>query len=258
MPRSRERGQSGRPSTSARALSAAEAARIAHEVEKRLAAQGDPAAAAAQRAYMKSSMRFHGVSTAVMRAEGKRIAAEHPDLEHDGLIAIVRALLSTDWWDLRSVALELLDRTQTKLLGAADLDLLVGLAREAACWAHVDTIAAHLVQGVIRAHPAERARLREWARDRESFWVRRTALLGQLRELREGGGDFALFEEIAVPMLGEKEFFVRKAIGWVLRDVSKKRPELTRGFVARHGEQMSGLTLREATKYIGARGRASV
>jgi 3-methyladenine DNA glycosylase AlkD len=51
-------------------------------------------------------------------------------------------------------------------------------------------------------------------------------------------------------MLEEREFFIRKAIGWVLREVSKTRPALVRGFLARHRDRASGLTLREATKYL--------
>lgn len=223
---------------------------IVREIEARLAAAGDAASAEQQRRYMKSTMRFHGVPTATLRAEAKRVYREHPDLTHDALIALVRALWKTEWWDLRSVAIMLLDVSSKKLLGPDDLPFLIELARDAACWAHVDEIAATVVGAVLAKHPEERKRLRVWAGDRDSFWVRRTALLAQLRELRSGGGDFALFEAIAIPMLGEKEFFIRKAIGWVLRDVSKKRPELVRAFVVKHRDSMSGLSLREATKYL--------
>lgn len=224
---------------------------IARDVEARLSAVGDPASAAQQRRYMKNAMRFHGVPNAALKAEARRVWKEHPELGHDGAIAVLRALWATEWWDLRLLGVFLLDLRKKKILGPADLGLLVELCRDAACWAHVDEIATHLVGGaVLEKHPEERARLRVWARDPDSFWVRRTALLAQLRALRAGGGDFELFEEIAVPMLGEQEFFVRKAIGWVLRDVSKKRPELVRAFVERHGERMSGLTRREATKYL--------
>jgi 3-methyladenine DNA glycosylase AlkD len=223
---------------------------IVAEVEARLAAAGDAESAAQQQRYMKSAMRFHGVPNATLKSEARRIWKEHPELAHDGAMALVRALWSTEWWDLRSVAIVLLGLRAKKILGPADLEFLVGLCRDAACWAHVDEIATHLVGAVLAKHPEERERLRVWARDERSFWVRRTALLGQLPELRAGGGDFALFEDIAVPMLEEKEFFIRKAIGWVLRDVSKKRPALVRGFVERHGERMSGLSRREATKYL--------
>ncbi len=53
-------------------------------------------------------------------------------------------------------------------------------------------------------------------------------------------------------MLPEKEFFIRKAIGWVLRDIARKRPELTFAFVEEHGAEMSGLTYREATRRLPA------
>jgi 3-methyladenine DNA glycosylase AlkD len=99
-----------------------------------------------------------------------------------------------------------------------------------------------------RAHAA-RGVLGSWAKDGD-LWVRRTALLAQHDALRAGAGDFGLFERIAASLLVEKEFFIRKAIGWVLREVSKKRPELVFGFIARHRSDMSGLTLREASKYL--------
>ena len=94
--------------------------------------------------------------------------------------------------------------------------------------------AAHTVGDIVRRHPETRAVLRAWAQD-DDVWVRRAALLAELIELRSGRGDFAHFATLAVPMLGDKSFWIRKAIGWVLRDVSKKRPELTRDFVAQHG-----------------------
>ncbi len=121
--------------------------------------------------------------------------------------------------------------------------------RASGYWAHVDYLATQVIDPLVVAHPALLARTRTWAKD-EDFWVRRTALLAQLRPLRSGAGDFALFAEIAAPMLEEKELFIRKAIGWVLREVSKKRPELVRDFFREHGARASGLTRREGTKYL--------
>jgi 3-methyladenine DNA glycosylase AlkD len=88
-----------------------------------------------------------------------------------------------------------------------------------------------------------------WAKDRD-FWVRCTALLAQLHALRAGRGDFALFAEIAAPMLDEKELFVGKGISMVLREVSKKRPELVRDFLLRHADRVSDLIGNEATKFL--------
>jgi 3-methyladenine DNA glycosylase AlkD len=219
----------------------------------RFKAAGKPERATYERAYMKSALKFHGVDAAAIRGACAAFVKEHP-LDHDAVVGVVDALYATDWFDLHSAAVGVLERKR-KLIGIDDAAWLIGLVRASACWAHVDWLATKIVPHALPARP--RTLLRAWARD-DDFWVRRTALLAQLDALRAGDGDFALFSELALPMLGEKEFFIRKAIGWILRDTSKKRPELVRDFVARHGAQMSGLTLREATRRLPERMRRAL
>jgi 3-methyladenine DNA glycosylase AlkD len=213
--------------------------------QDRFAAAGTAERAAYERAYMKSTLRFHGVDSATVRAacaDFTRGAA----LDLTGVVAAVDALYATDWFDLHSAGVGILERTR-KLLTRADAAWLITLVRRSACWAHVDWLATKIVPYALPDKPGPL--LRGWARD-DDFWVRRTALLAQLDELRAGRGDFDLFAALAVPMLDEKEFFIRKAIGWVLRDTSKKRPALVADFVRTHGERMSGLTRREATRRL--------
>ena len=210
---------------------------------------GDDRRAAGEQAYMKTDLRFHGVTASQLRAVCKAFCNEHA-LDARSLRAIVDALFSTDWFDLRSMGIALLERKRA-LLVPGDTGWLIRLVRASACWAHVDYLATSVIDPLVAAHPALLARLRTWGKDRD-FWVQRTALLAQLGALRHGGGDFPLFAEIAAPMLEEKEFFIRKAIGWVLREVSKKRPALVRDFFLEHGARASGLTLREGTKYLPA------
>jgi 3-methyladenine DNA glycosylase AlkD len=212
---------------------------------KRFTAEGNAESAKWQRAYMKSALRFHGVSNAQLRKAAADYAKLH-EIDHDDLKSVVEALYATDWFDLWHAGIALLARKH-KLIERRDDAWLISLVRRSACWAHVDWLAVKIVPLTLEAKPARQ--LKAWAKD-DDFWVRRTALLAQLDALRDGGGDFALFAQLAVPMLGEKEFFIRKAIGWVLREVSKKRPALVSEFVAEHGEQMAGLTRREATKYL--------
>jgi 3-methyladenine DNA glycosylase AlkD len=208
-------------------------------------AAGDAARAAQEKRYMKSALSFHGVDAATVRAACAAYVKEH-EVDAAALRQAVDALYASEWFDLHSAAVGLLER-QRKLIARKDDAWLVDLVRQSACWAHVDWLATKVVPHALA--PAPGAQLRRWARD-DDFWVRRTALLAQLDALRAGGGDFALFAELAVPMLGEKEFFIRKAIGWVLRDVTRKRPELTFAFVEQHGAKMSGLTYREATRRL--------
>src|SRR5262249_36893725 len=158
------------------------------------------------------------------------------ELTRADLRALADAAYATEFFDLRSAAIGVLER-RVKLLTRADLPWLIDLVRASACWAHVDWLAVSVVGKV----PPAAKEIPVWAKG-DDFWVRRTALLAQLDELRAGRGDFDLFARIAAPMLGETEFFIRKAIGWVLREVSKKRPELTFQFLKAHAGEPAGLT----------------
>jgi 3-methyladenine DNA glycosylase AlkD len=218
------------------------AVRYFHE---RFRAEGDATSAMAQQAYMKTTLLFHGVDAKQLRQAAKDYCAAH-ELDHAALVTLVEQLYATRYFDLHSAGIAVLERHRKQLV-RGDAEWLISLVRRSACWAHVDWIATKMVPHTLDAKPHRQ--LRAWAADAD-FWVRRTALLAQLDVMRAGGGDFALFCELAEPMLGEKEFFIRKAIGWVLRDVSKKRPALVRAFVASHGGRMSGLTKREASKYL--------
>jgi 3-methyladenine DNA glycosylase AlkD len=184
------------------------------------------------------------------------LADEHPDLTRTELRRIVDELWSTDVFELRSAGVALLSRCGA-LLEERDLPWLLGFVRRSKTWAHVDWLAADVIGGVVGESRTALRRLPAWARD-ENFWVRRTALLAQLRPLSHEAGDFALFARLAELMLGEREFFIRKAIGWVLREVSKKRPKLVFDFLREHRADVSGLTLSEGAKYLPAAQRRAL
>jgi 3-methyladenine DNA glycosylase AlkD len=224
--------------------------------EARFRAIGSPERARTERAYMKSTLRFHGIAAKLLRDECAAFCKVQREVDREMLVAVVDALFATDGFDLRSAAIGLLERN-VALFSAKDSPWLAELARRGACWAHVDWLVTKVIAPVLDGDASLSRRVRAWANDRD-FWVRRVALLAQLGALRRGDGNFELFTEVAVPMLEEREFFIRKAIGWVLREVSKKRPALVRGFLVEHGAHASGVTWREATKYLPAAMRRQV
>jgi 3-methyladenine DNA glycosylase AlkD len=218
------------------------------ELDDELRKVARPHRAAGEKAYLKSDLDFYGV----MVPDYRRIAAEYakarPDLDRKDLRVVSLAAFKSNVFDLRSVAVALLDRRRA-LLEERDLPWLLDLVDASRTWAHVDWIAVTVIGDVVGRHPASLRWLPIWAKQ-QNFWVRRTAILAQLPQLKRGGGDWPLFTRIAAGMLHEKEFFIRKSIGWVLREVSKKHPKPVYDFIRQHKAEMSGLTLREGAKYI--------
>jgi 3-methyladenine DNA glycosylase AlkD len=218
-------------------------------LEHDLRTVGDEQRAVGAKAYLKSDLEFIGVAAKPLRAVARAFLEVHPEIDHETLFGVVQTLWLRPVYDLRAVAVALLER-RTGDLVAGDLDLVEGLLRRSHTWALVDWLCTKVAAPVVDREPeAAAVFLERWSRD-EDFWVRRASMLAQLPALRAGGGDFELFASFASRMVGEKEFFIRKAIGWVLRDVSKKRPDLAYGFLAEHVRDLSSLTFREGSKYL--------
>jgi 3-methyladenine DNA glycosylase AlkD len=190
------------------------------------------------------------VTQPLLRREARTFARAHPELDGATLRALCEALWATGVHELRSLAIGVLE-LRPELLRPADAGWLVDLVDQANTWAHVDWLAVKVIGALVAREPALAAKLDRWAKH-PNFWVRRTALLALHDPLLAGRGDFDHFARLAAPMLGEKEFFIRKAIGWVLRSTAKRTPARTYAFVQAHGTRMAGLTFKEATRALPA------
>lgn len=214
-----------------------------------LRAAGDPVRAASEAAYLKSDLEFAGVRVPECRRITRAFLAGQPDLDRADLLALTRALWAVPLWEAKRVAVELLSQ-RLPLLEAADIALVEELVRTSHTWALVDELAA-VVAGDLVARFDCSAQLDSWAAD-DDFWVRRSALLALYLPLRAGDGDVERFLRYADAMLEEREFFIRKAIGWVLRDMAKKRPEIVCDWLLPRVGRAAGLTVREAVKWLPA------
>ncbi|MDH3254621.1 MAG: DNA alkylation repair protein [Acidobacteriota bacterium] len=217
--------------------------------EESLRAEGRPTRASGEKRYLKSTFDFLGVTTPVLRRVVATWLRRHPQLSRDELARLSRALFRRRIHELKVVAIVLLERRQ-QLLVAGDIDTLEWMLRRSFTWAYVDALAIHVVGPLVERRPELNARLDAWALDPD-FWLRRAALLALLLPLRRGGGDWTRFVRYADGMLAEHEFFIRKAIGWVLREVAKNRPPLVETFLRRRLDSVSGVTVREGVKYLG-------
>ena len=218
-----------------------------------LSAAADPVRAPQQQAYMKSDMPYFGVGVPQCRRIAGAVFRAHP-LPDAG--AWEAAIL--DLWrraahrEERYAAIELLlFRRYAGWLEPARIPLVEELVVTGAWWDYVDAIAGRGMRAMLSAHPRPvKSVLREWAQD-GSIWKRRTAILAQLRA--KGATDTKLLADTIRPSIGESEFFLRKGIGWALREYSKIDPAWVMGFVGGH-PGLSDLSRREALKHLERKG----
>jgi len=215
---------------------------------RQLGELADPARAAQEKRYLKSPFDFYGVSVPRIRRIAEDFRAGNREISKGALWGLCRALWGGNFHEERALAILLLDEYHA-LLDYSDMPLLEGMLRESVNWDQVDEISVHLVGTVLERDQRALEYLRKWRRD-ENFWMRRASLLSQLLLFRRGKGDRALFYSLAREMMEEKEFFIRKAIGWVLREIARSDPEEVFRFVAENKPRLSGVTLREATRRL--------
>ena len=224
----------------------------AAEVLRAITVHADPARAVAEKRYLKSDLQFLGASVPKVRAALRGVVRERPGLDRAGVRGLATELWGSPLWEMRLAAVELLAH-RVGLLTSADFDLIESLIRQSLTWALVDPLSTNVAGRIVERDPAGTGPwLDRWATDPD-FWVRRASLLSLLPGLRRGAGDFDRFGRYADPMLEEREFFIRKAIGWILRETGKRRPELVRGWLGPRAGRASGLTIREAAKYLPGR-----
>jgi 3-methyladenine DNA glycosylase AlkD len=227
--------------------------RGAAQIERNLRAIGTKERAEGEKQYLKSDLEHLGATVWQIRREVKSLAADSPNLDHTQLVALVEELWARPVHERRMAAVLVLE-AYPKLVGPEDLPLLERLVREAKTWAYVDGLAGDVLGELLVRDPGVAPKFDRWASD-PNFWVRRSALLAQIKPLKSGAS-FARFGRYADAMLDEKEFFIRKAIGWVLRETGKTRPDEVFDWLAPRIGRASGVTIREAVKYLKPEQRA--
>lgn len=219
-----------------------------------LRASANPEQAKAQQRYMKSPMPFLGLRVPEVRSTVKQILQETAPTTRESWEATIRVLWdSATHREERYAALAIARHRSGRAwqdLGA--LELYRHLIRTGAWWDFVDEIASHLVGPILLSNPATVTPvIHDWATD-PNMWIRRAAILSQLRA--KDRTDTALLEHCLTNNLEGSafgnEFFIRKALGWALREFSKVDQEWVANFVAEHEHDLSPLSIREGSKYL--------
>ena len=217
-----------------------------------LAEVADPTKAPAMQAYMKSEMPYHGVPTPILRTVCRSVFADVglPSAEawqREALTIWREAQFREERYAaINLTGLRRADRFQTlEALSIYEEMIVTG-----AWWDYVDTVASHRIGLLLRRYPDPmRATMLAWSRD-DNLWKRRTSIICQLGFKAET--DLGLLYACIEPSLSSREFFLRKAIGWALRQYARTDPDWVRAEVDRLGDRLSGLSRREAMKHLAS------
>ncbi|MFJ5773753.1 DNA alkylation repair protein [Streptomyces sp. NPDC093094] len=213
------------------------------------AAAADPERAVAMRAYMKDVAPFLGLTTPERRALSRTVVKGTPRPDETDLTALALRCWRLPEREYHYFAVDYL-RRHVGRCSSGFLPVTRQLIATVSWWDTVDLLAAHVVGTLVAADPALTADMDAWIVD-DDLWIARAALLHQLR--RKEHTDTERLFSYCLRQSGHPDFFVRKAIGWALREYAKTDPEAVRGFLARERGRFAPLSVREALKNIGAR-----
>jgi 3-methyladenine DNA glycosylase AlkD len=213
-----------------------------------LADAANPEKAVGMQAYMKTDMPFYGVQTPARVPILRRLVAEFPPTDRDEYEVLVLGLWDLPHREEKYLALGIAQHYRS-FVDTASLPLYRRLIVEGAWWDLVDEVATHLVGHLVVHHPTETwPEVDRWIDDPD-MWLRRSAVICQVGAKQRTDVD-RLFS-FCEARLEEKEFFIRKAIGWALREYAKTDAHAVARFAIEHRHRLSGLSFREATKHIG-------
>lgn len=225
--------------------------RQAHELAQQLHGQFTAAADAKRAidmaAYMKNHFRFFGIPKPQRAALQKPVFAmlgRAPS--RDLLLTIADKLWSLPERECQYAACDLLIRHAARL-EADDLMRVAALIVGKSWWDTVDALATRVVGTLAERHPAVLPTLDAWATD-DNLWLRRTSLLYALHHA--DATDTGRLQRALDANAVHTDFFIRKAMGWALRQYARHDPDWVRRYLARHGDALSGLTRREAAKHL--------
>jgi len=221
-------------------------------VSESLAAIAVPENAAPMQAYMKTGMPFYGVKKPARQPIRKAAKTRFVPASHDEWARGIGALWALPHREEKYHALEWGKDHRRKHLALESLPLVERLIREGAWWDLVDATVSYFLSPLALKEPEALAPvLEEWIED-EDLWIRRAAII--VHNKHKTATDETRLFDFCRRRAHEKEFFIRKAIGWALRDYSKTAPDAVRAFLLAERASLAGLSFREGAKHLRRQG----
>jgi len=209
---------------------------------------GNKERAVQEKRYLKSPFKFFGVSLPLTDKIAKEFKKSNSNADSKHILELAQRLWNSEYHDERRLGLRIL-QFYPEHLNISVMPVLEKMLMQSPTWDLVDNISIYLVGTVLEKDKKAFEYLKKWSGS-ENFWMKRSSLISQILLFRQNKGDKKLFFRFAEKMLHEKEFFIRKAIGWCIREISKAGPHAAFNFLIKIKGTASGLTLREGAKRL--------
>ncbi|MBN1162484.1 DNA alkylation repair protein [Patescibacteria group bacterium] len=217
-----------------------------------------------EKAYLYSECKHYGVSTPKNREFTRKHKKELQALDKKSTLQYVEYFWSKPSYEEKNLALTILNYHKNEL-STKDMPLVERLMSESRGWVFLDNLIIPLMPTILERDPKAYSYLKKWIKD-DDYWVRRSALLAQILFFRENkGGNKELFFELAKSQFDESwinekykdplqrkraRFFIRKAMGWSIREISNKDPKTALNFLKKHKKELSGLSFRDGSRKL--------
>jgi 3-methyladenine DNA glycosylase AlkD len=216
-------------------------------VQRELEDRAEPRKAVAMAAYMRTSMPFYGVPKPAREEIYRELKRRFTISNRNDYERAVLELWKLPHREEKYFAIDVA-RTWRDFIVPDSMPLYRRLIEEGAWWDFVDEVAAHLVGTVLLHHRKKIAPMMDrWIADAD-LWIRRTAIISQLKHKAET--DHVRLFRYSLAHAAEKDFFIRKAIGWALRQYAYTAPDRVHDFITKNRSKLSPLTYREASRVL--------
>ena len=215
-------------------------------LRRELRRAADPEKARPMKAYMRNLQAFHGIPMPARRAIFQSARKKFNMGSFAEYESVVKELWQGKHREELYLAIDIALHYKPYRIDKA-MRLYAFMLRSADNWDTVDTIAAHLVGELVLSNRKHEALLKQWTHSK-NMWLRRSALLAHLRHKTRT--NTRLLEKTILTLIDEKDFFIQKAIGWVLRQYAYTSPKWVKQFVRKNSAQLSHLAKREAMKHF--------
>ena len=215
------------------------------ELEVAFAKNANPAIATGAKAYMRNKSEFYGLSSPIRRQLVKDFITRNGYPSYKNLEELVQYAWDQPQREWQYTAMEIMQ----KFVNKADpglIDLAEWMIRNKSWWDTVDYLAPNIAGNLFKKYPEIRSTYIENWMDSGNLWLQRSCLIHQLRYNKTA--DSALLFNLCERLASHPDFFIRKAIGWSLRQYSKYSPESVLDFLNNH--EISNLSRKEALKVI--------